>query len=113
MYPYWLHILTSFNVVFIYIADQTPGEGGGGPTGVGFFMLQSGGTDRIILTPNDNLTQANGDNIQLSLGTCFNEMLLSGGTDNILLSGGTDKLLITGYCSNFIILSSRRLMVSG
>jgi len=102
--------MTNVNIINSY--KGTTGSLAGGPTGIGSFLLQSGGID-FIIRENQSIKQSNGDNINLSLGTCTNELLLSGGTDNILLSGGTDKVLITGYCSNFIVLSQRRLMRTG
>lgn len=58
----------------------------GGPNGLTQDdLLQSGGTDKVLLSSgnNENLLQANGD--------------------LLLLSGGTDKLLISG---RFIVVST-------
>ena len=91
--------------------------GTGGPTGVGNFLLVSGGTDRLIQSEgnNSNLLQSTLDNIILSSSTpsTTDNLLISGGTDNILLSGGTDKILIGGYNTSLLIKSSRRILVSG
>lgn len=85
----------------------TSGAAGGGPTGIGEFLLLETGDK--ILTNDDPIGLETGDNILLEVGSCNDNLLLETG-DIVLLETG-DKILTEGTCTSFLIMEQNRMLL--
>ena len=90
----------------------------GGPNGmtVDVLLVSGGGTDKVLLSGNENDILVSGggtDKVLISPFNCQDELLVAGTTDSVLVSGGgSDVILVDGYCSSSLLESGEFIEVT-